>query len=391
MKNLINHFILLLLFSLFFYSCTKTELENLNSTKDENVTLELAIKIAENYSKEPAFLGVLNKSDLLKKSQERKVKETKTFKDSDSIPAFYVIQFEPVGFIIISANMEDSPILAFSEINKFYVHPNNAGLREWMEYRKQKSKKLRDDKTNVVPEDIERQWDAVAPPEDEEITVWNTVEVQKGPFLATIWDQGAGYNDQAPYMSCTSTGNGRAWTGCVATAIAQIMKYWEFPSTYNWSRMPNDTWSTETAILMRDIGTYIDMVYGCDASTAFTSEARNVLVNNYGYSNSASYIAYDINLVVADLNHQRPLIFRGTGTFGGHAWVCEGYRRNKTALIHNPGTIYEYETDVTYSSLYLYMNWGWGGTSNSWYLYNDFTPSVYDFNSGRSMIYNIHP
>lgn len=208
--------------------------------------------------------------------------------------------------------------------------------------------------------------------------------------MNTTWNQGCGYNDLLD--ACTTGGScGRVWTGCVATATAQVMRYWEHPNSYNWSIMLNTTGSTETSRLMQDVGDAVNMDYGCDGSGAYTSDARNALVNTFGYSTYASYVDYNTTTLVRQLKTwNRPVILRGEGS-GGHAWVCDGYRRNKITTIHNPGTYYEYET-YTYSPLYLWMNWGWGPFGgNGWFLYNNFTPGSNNFNSDRKMIINIPP
>lgn len=184
-------------------------------------------------------------------------------------------------------------------------------------------------------------------------------------------------------------------TGCVATATAQVMYYWERPTSYNWASMNTASGGGDTPRLMRDVGSVINMDYGCDGSGAYTVDAAAALRNTFGYSN-AQYVDYNTSSIRTQLNAQRPIILRGrgvnssTGVKSGHAWVCDGYRRNKHISIHNPGTYYEYET-YTYSPLFLRMNWGWGaGTINTWFRYDDFTPWDNNFNHYRKMIINIY-
>lgn len=394
MKNKQKNITLLFSVVLLFVSCTKTEFnDELIKQEVQNISLEQATAIAVQFS---GVQPLVQNSDnpQLKMNKQKKVKGTETFEDTDGEPAFFIVQFEPDGFVIVSGNKEITPILAFSENGFFSVNSQNVGLTEWLEFRKVKSKLLKDDKKNKIPKKVKEQWDALPPPphEEDETVSGGTVAEQMGPYLTTNWGQGNGYNDQVPFMSCASPTNGHAPTGCVATATAQIMRYWQHPTTYSWTSMPNNSGSSETARLMSDIGDEIDMDYACGGSGAYTSDARDALVNDFSYSSTASYIDYNTDLVRANLNAQNPLIFRGTGNDGGHAWVCDGYRRNKTTTIHNHGTIYEYET-YTYSPLFLHMNWGWGLLSgtNAWYLYNDFTPGTFNFNTGRKMIVNIHP
>jgi hypothetical protein len=140
---------------------------------------------------------------------------------------------------------------------------------------------------------------------------------------------------------------------------------------------------------MRDIGDAVDMNYGCNGSGASTEDARDALVYEFGYSSSAEHVHVHSDVVVTQLNYNYPLIMRGEGS-GGHAFVCEGYKRTRHIQIHNPGTYYEYETSFI-SGFYLYMNWGWGGWLDGWFLFNDMTPGSHNYNSDRRMIINVHP
>ncbi len=163
--------------------------------------------------------------------------------------------------------------------------------------------------------------------------------------------------------------------------------------------MPNQiSWSStftqinEIAELMRDAGQSVNMNYACSGSGAYTSDVRNALVNTFGYSGYVSYVNFNTNTIVQQLGMwNQPVILRGQDpSVGGHAWVCDGYRRIKYTTIHSPGTYYEYET-YTFSNFYLHMNWGWGGSSNNWYFHG--TPDVgwANFSTGYKMIINIHP
>ena len=83
---------------------------------------------------------------------------------------------------------------------------------------------------------------------------------------------------------------------------------------------------------------------------------------------------------------------RGNSPDGGtgHAWVCDGYRRNINIVIHNPGTVYEYESSFV-SDFYLRMNWGWSGRYNTaWFLYGVYTPGSSNYSSNSKMLINIH-
>lgn len=272
--------------------------------------------------------------------------------------------------------------------------------------RKKRIENLKRDNNYKVPKSIQDEWLAAAPPEDEEIIVsGGTVYEQVGPFLPTTWGQGERYNDELTSLQCENYLNGRPPTGCVATAMAQIMRYWQHPSTYNWSIMPSyankymssTTGTLEIAKLMKDIGTSVNMTYDCNqGSTSSLPYARSAFVNTFSYSSSASIINYDSSTIesyfIPQINMNIPILMSGVdATLGvGHAWVCDGYKRNVTTLIHNPGTVYEYQT-YAISGFYLSLNWGWNGGSNGWFLYTNFSPSNYNFNSGQQCIISIQP
>ena len=397
--KLTKQFLTIILIGFFLFSCNKEEEERTlsDSHSDADVSIELATKVAQNFASDQAFLqnpNKLNKASFRSKSfiSDKKIKNVLTISNDNNTPAFYVFNFEPEGFIIVAGTKKETPILAYSESGYFEYNPLSSksnGLNEWIDNRKEKINELNNNQLIGIADSIQEQWDRSAPPMDKEIIVLGgTVYEQKGPLLSTNWSQGYGYNDSLGICATGGSG-GRVWTGCVATATAQVMRYWKHPSFYTWDAMPNNSGSPETSRLMRDIGKAVKMSYGCDWSEAYTSDARNALVNKYGYSGSASYVTYNTSILVTQLNAGWPVILRGEGT-GGHAWVCDGYRRNIATWIHNPDTYYEYET-YTISPLYLWMNWGFGPYgSNGWFLYNDFTPGSDNFNTDRKMIVNIH-
>lgn len=105
-----------------------------------------------------------------------------------------------------------------------------------------------------------------------------------------------GYNNLVNSINCTPNfyNAGKAPTGCVATAMAQIMKYWHKPNSYNWNNMPNNGGSYETQLLMMDIGNnWID--YGCESSSQQSSNISGRF-NQLGY-NASFTNNYDTELI----------------------------------------------------------------------------------------------
>ncbi len=225
----------------------------------------------------------------------------------------------------------------------------------------------------------------------------NTTSVV-APLITSLWDQGCNFN-----QSCPATGGvhpagpcNRVLTGCVATAMAMIMKYWNFPgvgtsshsytdpantttscavadpsygtlsrtfnTNYNWWDMPNVPTTTTTGIpaLMYDCGVAVDMNYAYCTSGAWPAGnpvVANALKNFFRYASSTTNVLRSsytetnwINLLKNELNNGRPVDYGNQN----HSWVFDGYEDNYN------GT----------GQTYFHMNWGWSGTSNGYFTVN---------------------
>jgi streptopain len=411
MKKEINPHILLnkqskilVVFFFFFYSvlfvaCNK---ENITDPKHPStVSEDLAKIVACNFAYDRSVMkeGDYSKSDFRTKSfiSDYKVKNIKTEYINDNIPALYIIELDPEGFVIVAGTKKEIPVLAYSEKGSFIYDTTDigfAGVSEWLNSRKLRIIELLSDKNVNEIDSISEIWDGMAPPEDEEeIVSGGTIVEQIGPLLSTTWGQGCGYND---LINVTCTENiifncGHPFTGCVATATAQVMRYWQYPSSYNWTIMPmiitQPNQSNETARLIHEVGTNLNTIYGCNGSFAITEDIINVLKNIYGYKGYMLYLDFNYSIAANQIALRMPIIVRGSNLDAeGHAWVCDGTQRLRFITIHNPGTYYEYETS-TYSPYYFWMNWGWNGTNNAWFLNGEFS----GFNINNKMIINIKP
>ena len=235
--------------------------------------------------------------------------------------------------------------------------------------------------------------------------------VSVAPLITTTWGQGRPYND-----NCTYTHGGDTYkcvTGCVATALAQIMNYYRHPasgtgsisydvnynnneytitysedfsqSTYDWDNMLdsyNDYYYTTTvdahtqavAKLMRDCGVASKMQYDVNSSGANFIDATYALKNFFSYGNSTAYYNrsnYEkdewMNLIYNELDNGRPILYGGAEDNygnGGHAFILNGYN----------------------SSGNIYVNWGWDGYCNGYFDIDMLNPSGYQFNYLQNMI-----
>ncbi|MHA7056609.1 C10 family peptidase [Aquimarina sp. M1] len=330
----------------------------------------------------------------------------------ESKTSYYIINYSNGGFIIISADKRAFPVLAFSEENNFdtEVEAYPSLLVDWLESQNEYIEDVRNnnqadslifaskDSWNI--DDIEIYISSKLDNSESfslsksQNPATGTLSFQYGPLLLTNWGQGVGYNNSAPFLGCSNYSNGRAPTGCVATAMSQIMKHYQYPSTYNWGEMANNTGSDETSRLMKDAGNSVGMDWGCNGSGAETEDAASALKNTFGYL-SANYKDFSISTALSELGDDYPVILRGGERDtvwlifnvyeNGHAWVCDGIREyNVTVQIPGPrGPITVSSKAWTY-----HMNWGWSGTFNGWYS-GDWRVNNDSFSYEAGMIYNI--
>ena len=205
--------------------------------------------------------------------------------------------------------------------------------------------------------------------------------------MNTSWYQTGGFNNELPYITCNGS-RFQVYAGCVPIAMAQVMKYHQYPSNYNWSSMPLTYATSTTANFIEDIHNAIGNVYSgepfynCDGTGVISSaNMGSVLIAQFNYTNAIT-ANYNYNTVKSNINYNRPVILSGSNSISGHMWVCDGYR-----------TTSFYSDDCTgVSYLHFHMNWGWyNHVYNGWYSFGSFNPGNTNYNSNKKMIYNIIP
>lgn len=412
---------LLVLFLLVLSSCQQSLVESLIQSQNDNqsndVTLEEANKIA--IVQAPSnLINSINTRSTAKKA----VKSTFSVKPQGGAPSMYIINYEGGGFIIISGDYRITPILAYSKTNTFVTDKTEipGGLLAWLSKVDETVEKIRSSNVNQS-DDIKKAWDRfnkrsmndAYPDPSGRTTGTVTVDgdcnygstgftqyTQQNPLTNTEWDQGDGYNNLLQFSSCSGTSNGQVWTGCVATAVAQIMRFYQYPGIYNWDNMPLYSGSSETSRLMKDLGlsNNLNISYSCDGSSASTSRVPATL-QNFGYS-GGSYNDYEYFTVKNEVDSGYPVILAGGSNGGwwifgqyqdGHAWVCDGVQeRMYFDCVPDPNT--PGEQISVYAGHYdasLHMNWGWGGNWNGWYSAYNWNPSNLTFNYQRKMVVGI--
>ena len=323
----------------------------------------------------------------------------------------YIFNGNP-GFVVMAADDCVRPILGYSLTDKFDAKDMPENLRWWLQGYSDEIQSAIDNKTRATSETT-KMW--------KDLTEGNSkagkATMVVTPLIQTKWNQNKYYNDLCPAVS--DGPNGHAYTGCIATAMAQIMKYWSYPSTgigshsytwdgqilnadfgattYDWNNMldyyeyfyengtdPYAQWLSEpseeeiaaVATLMYHCGVSVEMNYGGSStggSGAPTLYVADALKTYFNYKNTAHYeqkssnstINYTdaewITMLKADLDANRPIQYGGLDPNGngGHAFVCDGYN----------------------SDDYFHFNWGWAGRYNGYFSINNLDTGA---NSGEA-------
>ncbi len=294
----------------------------------------------------------------------------KVDKQQDNNNLFYVYNIKgDNGFVIVSADKRTKKILGYSKTGHFDSKHMPINLVGWLESYAQQIKYAKENLPEVSQADFSKSMSRVAQ---------KTTSV--APLLGTI-----NYNQNAPYNDLCPEKNGkRTVTGCVATAIAQVMKFHNHPNqgkgshsyewngqtlsvdfstqTYDWTKIkpfytgnPTTEEKAEVAKLMHHIGVSVDMNYNLatsGGSGAVTSKAVKTLYENFDYDKGIQVYSRDYftlaewnDKLKAELDEGHPVIYSGQSSTSGHAFVCDGY--DDAGKFH--------------------MNWGWGGYSNGYF------------------------
>lgn len=328
--------------------------------------LAMATVQAEQLSPTQALARMKSQSSAPQRVAGKRLNATPVFtSEIEGLKALYVFnsEVENGGYAILSADDAAMPVLGYSDSGTF--DPDNIpdNMAWWLS---QYAKEIK----WAVDNGLATTDDAAAPVRRDRAPI--------APLLTSRWDQSDPYNRDCPQV------NGeRCVTGCVATAMAQIMNYHKWPQgagkgstsyewnnttlsmnfediTFDWDNMADiyDSGSTEAqqaavAKLMNVCGISIHMNYRVDASGAQSAMVARALTEYFDYDKGIQILSRDSYtlseweaLIYNELAENRPVQYSGyTLSFEGHAFVCDGY---------NDG--------------YFHINWGWGGMSDGYFL-----------------------
>ena len=316
-------------------------------------------------------------------------------------PAVYVFNFEN-GFVLVSADDVARPILSFSDEESVNPALMPDGFAYYLRFYARQIAYAQEN--NLEPErEVVSEWAHVAKDGFENDTRSTRGDIT--PMVNTNWDQSYPYNYYCP----TGQGGpgGRAYAGCVATAMSMVMKYWNWPdhgsgshtytptgypaqtvnfetTNYDWNNMPLSInqnsqliYIQAIATLMYHCGVSVDMMYGSSASGAYSADVPAAIVEYFRYSDQNNHLQRDLYtkaeweaLLVRNLEYGFPLYYSGSDSNGGHAFVCDGYRENDNKFR---------------------FNWGWSGSLNNYYAIDALNTYNGSFNVNQTAIFDFVP
>ena len=225
---------------------------------------------------------------------------------------------------------------------------------------------------------------------------WENVVYKHYGWCPVKWNQNSPYNNYCPKENNQSTD-----AGCVATAVAQLMAIYRYPSYYNgysfdWEAMTSSPFGyncstvgqENIARLMQQLGLKenLDMSYGTSVNVGGSGSGAEMghsvrTLKNFGYSNGGKHEDYNTLTVAAELregysvfiggfSHKNVKRFLGinisTKYSGGHQWLAHGLLERRRELKHYQEGKYLYSSYE--SHYYPLCNWGWSGYHDGYYL-----------------------
>lgn len=330
-----------------------------------NVTKEQALQKALQFTNSRPHVVNGKRLALGKKFQLREAKGERK--------GFYAFNIgEQNGFVLVSADDRTPAILGYASKGTYNVDDMPENMRAWLQgYADQMDYLEKHPGANVLST---AQLDEHTP---------------IAPMLTSTWNQSSPYNNMCPF-----DGGYRSVTGCVATAMAQVLYYHRYPAqttatipayttetngisvdeigitSIDWNNMLDNYTGSETTLqkkavanLMKLCGASVEMDYSSSSSGASGFMAEPALKNYFGYDAStfmadrSDYRAKEWNdLVYDELANNRPVFYTGQSLGGGHAFVIDGYDEDG----------------------YFHVNWGWGGYCDSYFLLSILDPDSND-------------
>ena len=298
--------------------------------------------------------------------------------------AVYLFTLPQGGWVMVAADDCARPVLAYSLTGTLHTDALPVAMQNIVSVYQQEIALARSAKDIRCHEE----WDMLA----EGLSLQSVEEEEVGPLLTTQWFQKSPYNQLCP---------GYTMTGCVATAMAQVMKYWNYPAfgrgshsytddsgygntRYEWGNMPNrltgnSTAAEKTAVatLMYHCGVSVNMHYSTVYSGTTLVKCATALPDYFRYNRrdiryrAKGQMSNDAwtDTLIAELRLLHPILYGGNGPSGGHCFICDGFNAQR----------------------YLHFNLGEEGEGDGYYQVGAITYGAYSFNQANDAILGLHP
>lgn len=306
----------------------------------------------------------------------------------ENMPVYHIFKLSETGFVTIAASDHFEPVIGYSFESDYMPNPASTFIMEaysrWI---------VECEKENISYKGVADKWQRYL---SDDFTAEPTRPTTVGPLLSTKWNQGTYFNTLCPW-DIRSYEDQHVYTGCVATAMAQIMNYHGHPYTgllgtsyipepygrltvyfrdyhYNYSANPNTPtgYSNEMAKLIYHCGVAVQMGYTPFGSGAHSVSAMEALARYFKYDSAwlCSRALYDgieqwHAAMKVDLNCLRPLYYSANDGQDGHAFVLDGYDEDGK----------------------FHINWGWGGSYDGYFVVVDNYVEDNEQNPGHTMGY----
>ncbi|HOY33186.1 MAG TPA: C10 family peptidase [Bacteroidales bacterium] len=305
-----------------------------------------------------------------------------------NIPLYYIINLVPKGFIIVAADDNVIPVIGYSYESGIDPLRMPENLKYWMSLVRAEIVKAITQNIKA-DENISSQWNYYSNCLTEQLVIKKSKAI--APLCASTWNQDTYYNQFCP--AAAGGPDEKAYAGCVATAMGQIMYYYRYPlqgqgshgginfgsTTYQWDNMLDDltNYNEAVATLLYHCGKAVDMDYAFDGSSANATDCPYAFENYFKYNSTCNYATKYLyttsgwqTLLKNNLDARHPMIYSGGDGFsGGHAWVCDGYDASNN----------------------FHMNWGWSGAYNGYFALNNLTAGGSSFNDFQGVVEGIYP
>ncbi|MFZ1425124.1 MAG: C10 family peptidase, partial [Saprospiraceae bacterium] len=347
----------------------------------KHIDEKTAYCVAKNYITSQSY-------NVINLSMQQKVFFDQCIETNNPMVLYYIFSQFDNCFVIVAGDDRVSPILAYSISESFPSGTMPDHIKSWFKNYELQLEYILINKIDATLE-IKNEWQVLL---NQNEFKPNINSANADSLLKSKWGQFGFFNEQCP---------GRSPTGCVATAMAQILNYWKYPEKgfganvyyendygflmaefgktfYHWDSMPNllSNPNFHIAQLMFQCGVAVEMDYNKQGSGAQIESAIAAFKNYFGYSESIHLIkrsGYDqndwVDILKGELDAAQPIIFGGHNSKEGHVFIFDGYKYDK-----------------------FHINWGWEGAYNGYYSIIALNPKLPDsFNINQVAIIGINP